>query len=153
MTSVLKDLCEREIDLGSGSRHRLFSLPALEQAGLGRISRLPVSLRVVLESRARICDGQRVSEQQVRDLAGWQPQARREREIPFTVGRIVLNCAAGIPLLGDLTAIRGAVMRLGPSAGRVGPQVPVDMVLDHTLSVDFHGTPDALSRNMELEIS
>jgi len=153
MTSVLKDLCEREIDLGPAGRHRMFSLPALEQAGFGTISRLPVSLRVVLESLVRHCDGQRVSERQVRDLAGWQPRARREHEIPFTVGRIVLNCAAGIPLLGDLTAIRGAVMRLGHSAGRVGPQVPVDMVLDHTLTVDFHGTPEALSRNMALEIS
>src|SRR3954451_11472676 len=104
MTSVLKDLCEREIDLGAGGKHRLFSLPALEQAGFGKISRLPVSLRVILESLVRNCDGHRVSERQVRDLAGWQPQGRREHEIPFTVGRIVLNCAAGIPLLGDLTA-------------------------------------------------
>src|SRR3954463_172426 len=99
MTSVLKQLCEREIDLGPGGKHRMFSLPALEQAGFGAISRLPVSLRVVLESLVRNCDEQRVSEQQVRDLAAWPPQARREHEIPFTVGRIVLNCAAGIPLL------------------------------------------------------
>jgi aconitate hydratase len=153
MTSALQGACEREIDLGLGTRHRYFSLPALEQAGFGRISRLPMSLRVVLESLVRNCDGKLVSERQVRDLAGWQPQARRESEIPFTVGRIVLNCAAGIPLLGDLAAIRGAVMRHGGSASSVGPRVPVDMVLDHTLTVDFHGTPDALERNMELEIS
>src|ERR1035437_8446012 len=153
MTSVLKDLCEREIDLGSGAKSRFFSLPALEQAGFGKISRLPVSLRIVLESLVRNCDGQQVSEQQVRDLAGWQPRASRHSEIPFKVGRIVLNCAAGIPLLGDLTAIRGAVTRLGYPASGVGRKVPVDMVLDHTLTVDFHGTPDALARNMELEIS
>jgi aconitate hydratase len=153
MTSVLRDACEREIDLGPGGKHRFFSLPALEAAGFGTISRLPVSLRIVLESLVRNCDGRLVSERQVRDLAGWQPHARRESEIPFTVGRIVLNCAAGIPLLGDLTAIRGAVMRHGGSASSVGPRVPVDMVLDHTLTVDFHGTPDALARNMELEIS
>ena len=132
---------------------RFFSLPALEQAGFGKISRLPVSLRVVLESLARNCDGRQISERQVRDLAGWQPHAPRNSEIPFKVGRIVLNCAAGIPLLGDLTAIRGAVKRLGYPASSVGPTVPVDMVLDHTLTVDFHGTPDALKRNMELEIS
>jgi aconitate hydratase len=153
MTSVLKDACEREIDLGLGRKHRFFSLAALEAAGFGRISRLPVSLRIVLESLARNCDGKRVSEQQVRALAGWQPHAPRQSEIPFTVGRIVLNCAAGIPLLGDLTAIRGAVTRQGGAASSVGPRVPVDMVLDHTLTVDFHGTPDALARNMELEIS
>jgi aconitate hydratase len=153
MTSVLKALCEREIDLGSAARSRFFSLPALEQAGFGRISRLPVSLRVVLESLMRNCDGRQVSERQVRDLAGWLPRAPRNNEIPFKVGRIVLNCAAGIPLLGDLTAIRGAVKRLGFPASSVGPSIPVDMVLDHTLTVDFHGTPDALKRNMELEIS
>src|ERR1700753_582977 len=153
MTSILKDLCEREIELGSATRSRFYSLPALEQAGFGRISRLPVSLRIVLESLGRNCDGRQVSERQVRDLAGWQPGAARNSEIPFTVGRIVLNCAAGIPLLGDLTAIRGAVKRRGLPAGRVEAQVPVDMVLDHTLTLDFHGTPDALARNMELEIT
>jgi aconitate hydratase len=153
MTSALKDLCERELDLGFAAKTRFFSLPALEQAGFGRISRLPVSLRVVLESLVRNCDGRQVSERQVRDLASWQPRAPRNSEIPFKVGRIVLNCAAGIPLLGDLTAIRGAMKGLGYPASSVGPAVPVDMVLDHTLTVDFHGTPDALKRNMELEIS
>ena len=148
MISSLKSACERDIDLGLGQEHRFFSLRALEDMGLGNISRLPVSLRVVLESLVRNCDG----EQQVRDLAGWLPRAPRVSEIPFTVGRIVLNCAAGIPLLGDLTAIRGAVKRLGHSALAVGPKVPVDMVLDHTLTVDFNGTPDAMARNMELEI-
>lgn len=152
MDSLLKNVCEREIDLGLGSKSRFFSLPALEDQGFGRISRLPVSLRIVLESLVRNCDGVRVTEQQVRALAGWQARAPREGEIPFTVGRIVLNCAAGIPLLGDLTAIRGAVKRLGLPASRVEPKVPVDMVLDHTLTIDFHGTPDALARNMELEI-
>ena len=152
MISSLKSACERDIDLGVGQEHRFFSLRALDDMGLGNISRLPVSLRVVLESLVRNCDGQRVSEQQVRDLAGWQPHASRVSEIPFTVGRIVLNCAAGIPLLGDLTAIRGAVKRLGHPALAVGPKVPVDMVLDHTLTVDFNGAPDAMAKNMELEI-
>src|SRR6516164_3807985 len=91
MISSLKSACERDIDLGLGQEHRFFSLRALEDMGLGNISRLPVSLRVVLESLVRNCDGQRVSEQQVRDLAGWQPHASRVSEIPFTVGRIVLN--------------------------------------------------------------
>src|SRR5437016_5115062 len=130
MTSVLEVVCEREIDLGSGTKSRFYSLAALEQAGFGRISRLPIVLRVILEALARHCDGRQVSELQVRDLAGWQPQGARNSEIPFKVGRIVLNCAAGIPLLGDLTAIRGAVRRLGHPASGVGPRVPVDMVLD-----------------------
>ena len=153
MKSLLSDVCERKIDLGLGREHRYFSLPALEQAGYGAVSRLPVSLRIVLESLARHCDGSRVTQRQVRDLASWQPNAVRENELPFTVGRIVLNCAAGIPLLGDLTAIRGAIKSLGGPVKDVGPKVPVDMVLDHTLTVDYAGAPDALSRNMALEIS
>lgn len=153
MKSLLSGVCERNLDLGAGRRYRYFSLPALEQAGYGAVSRLPLSLRVVLESMARHCDGRRVTERQVRDLASWQPNAPREAELPFIVGRIVLNCAAGIPLLGDLTAIRGAIKSLGGEVKQIGPKVPVDMVLDHTLTVDYAGTPDALSRNMALEIS
>jgi aconitate hydratase len=153
MTSLLSRVCERTLDLGPGRAYWYFSLPALEQAGFGAISRMPLSLRVVLESLVRHCDGRRVTEQQVRDLASWQPGAARESELPFIVGRIVLNCAAGIPLLGDLTAIRAAVKATGRPVAGIGPKVPVDMVLDHTLTVDFSGTPDALARNMELEIS
>jgi aconitate hydratase len=153
-TSLLAGVCERKIDLGgSGRQLSYFSLPALEQAGYGAVSRLPLSLRVVLESLVRHCDGRRVTESQVRDLASWLPRAVRENELPFTVGRIVLNCAAGIPLLGDLTAIRGAIKSLGRPVKDIGPKVPVDMVLDHTLTLDYAGTPDALSRNMALEIS
>ena len=106
MTSVFKDLCEREIDLGAGARSRFFSLPA---AGVGRLwqdFQVAGLAPYVLELLVRNCDGQQILERQVRELAGWQPQAARTGEIPFKVGRIVLNCAAGIPLLGDLTAIR-----------------------------------------------
>ncbi len=142
----------RELDLGRGRSCSYYSVPSLEEQGIGRVSRLPVSLRIVLESLLRNCDGKRVFERQVRALAQWQPNAKREAEIPFTVGRIVLNCAAGIPLLGDLTAIRGAVKRMGYSGDIVAPKVPVDMALDHTLTVDYHGTADALARNMALEI-
>jgi len=153
MKSLLSDACESKIDLGPGREYRTFSLPKLEQAGYGPVSRLPVSLRIILESMARHCDGERVTERQVRDLASWQPNAKRDSEVPFVVSRIVLNCAAGIPLLGDLTAIRGAVKAMGGGAGDIEPKVPVDMVLDHTLTVDFSGAPDALARNMALEIS
>jgi aconitate hydratase len=152
MTSSFSSIAKRDINLGLGRTYAYYSLPALEEHGIGRISRLPISLRIVLESLVRNCDEKRVLERQVHALANWQPNAKREEEIPFTVGRIVLNCAAGIPLLGDLTAMRGAVKRMGYPAHIVGPKVPVDMALDHTLTVDYHGTPDALARNMELEI-
>jgi len=127
------------------------SLPALAAAGLPNIARLPVSLRIVLESLLRNCDGQRVTEAHVRELAAWQPRAERSTEIPFVVGRIVLQDVAGIPLLGDLAAMRGAAQRRGCDPARVSPRVPVDMVIDHSLSVDYAGTPDAAARNMQLE--
>jgi aconitate hydratase len=151
MTNPFDSIAKREIEL-AGKNRAYWSLPALEEHGVGRISRLPVALRVVLESLLRHCDGKRVTGQQVRALANWAPNGKREDEIPFTVARVVLNCAAGIPLLGDLTAIRGAVQRMGFPGAIVEPQVPIDMALDHTATVDYHGTPDALARNMALEI-
>ena len=152
MPNPFDAVARREITLAGRGKRAHYSLPALEQAGIGRISRLPVVLRVVLESVVRNCDGNRIAEQQVEALANWRANATRDEEIPFTVGRIALNCAAGIPLLGDLTAMRSAMDRLGLDVDRVQPDVHVDMALDHTLTVDFHGTPDARYRNMELDI-
>lgn len=152
MQTSLKSACEQELELEHGKNARIYSLPALEKHAAVHVSRLPVSLRIVLESLLRNCDNRMVLEEQVLDLARWQANAQRTGEIPFVVGRVVLNCAAGIPLLGDLTALRGAVKRRGRSPGLVEPKVPVDMTLDHTLTVDYHGTPDALRRNMRLEI-
>ncbi len=152
MTTSLHDTCRIEADLGPGKKGHIYSLHALEKQTGARISRLPISIRVVLESLLRNCDGKTVLEEHVLDLARWQPNAPRTTEIPFVVGRVVLNCAAGIPLLGDLTAMRGAIGRQGHSPSMVEPRVPVDMTLDHTLTVDYHGTPDALQRNMQHEI-
>jgi aconitate hydratase len=153
MTNPFDAVARREITLQPGRTLAYYALAALEEHGVGRVSRLPVSLRIVLESLLRTCDGVKVLESQVRALAGWQPDGRREDEIPFTVGRVVLNCAAGIPLLGDLTALRGAVSRLGLPGELIQPQVPLDMVLDHTMSVDFHASADAMARNMALDLS
>jgi aconitate hydratase len=152
MEASLKSACRMEVDLGPAGKGLVYSLNALEQCGAGRLSRLPISIRVVLESLLRNCDGKTVLEEHVLDLARWQPNAPRTTEIPFVVGRVVLNCAAGIPLLGDLTAMRGAIGRTGRSPSVVEPRVPVDMTLDHTLTVDYHGTPDALRKNMQLEV-
>lgn len=152
MNSSLSNSCKREIDLGSGKKGQVFSLPALEEQSKQKLSHLPISIRIVLESLLRNCDGRIVMEEHIRELANWQPNGKRENEIPFIVGRVVLNCAAGIPLLGDLTALRDAMGRAGRAPGLVQPKVPVDMTLDHTLTVDHHGTPDALRQNMQLEI-
>jgi len=152
MPQTLRDACKTPINLGNGKTGYCYSLPALEKQGAGKISRLPVSLRIVLESLLRNSRGDLVTEQNVRELAAWKPHAPRSEEIPFIVGRVVLNCMAGIPLLGDLTAIRGEVNRRGLPMSLAEPRVPVDMVLDHTLTVDYYGTPDALEKNNQLDI-
>jgi aconitate hydratase len=140
-----------EFDLADGRKGKYFSLPALESAGVGAVSRLPVCLRVVLESVLRNCDGKKVPEQSVRALAGWQPQALRTEEIPFVVARIVLQDFTGVPLLVDLAAMRSAVARLGKDPKVIEPLVPVDLVVDHSVQVDFAGSADALRRNLEME--
>jgi aconitate hydratase len=138
-------------DLGNGSKGDFYSLPALEQAGLGKISSLPVSIRIVLESVLRNCDGKRVQEQSVRELAAWKPMEERTKEIPFVVARIVLQDFTGVPLLVDLAAMRSAVARMGKNPKMVEPLVPVDLVVDHSVQVDFAGTSDAFERNLDIE--
>ena len=138
-------------DLGNGSKGNFYSLPALEQAGLGKISSLPISIRIVLESVLRNCDGKRVQEQSVRELAAWKPMEERTKEIPFVVARIVLQDFTGVPLLVDLAAMRSAVARMGKDPKIVEPLVPVDLVVDHSVQVDFAGTGDAFERNLDIE--
>src|SRR3954447_14024189 len=138
-------------DVGSGTRGRFHSLPALEKAGVGPISKLPVSIRIVLESVLRNVDGKRVNERDVETLANWKAKAPAQVEIPFVVARIVLQDFTGVPLLVDLAAMRSAVSRLGRDAKLIEPLVPVDLVVDHSVQVDFFGTGDALQQNMELE--
>jgi len=140
-------------DLGNGKSGKFYSLPALEKAGLGRISMLPVSIRLVLESILRNCDGKKVSEASVRELANWKPTGERTAEIPFVVARIVLQDFTGVPLLVDLAAMRSAVARLGKNPKIIEPLVPVDLVVDHSVQVDFAGNAEAMQRNLELEFS
>jgi aconitate hydratase len=141
----------QNFDLGNGQTGQFYSLPQLERAGVGRVSKLPVSIRVVLESVLRNCDGKRVREEDVRALAGWQPNAERVEEIPFVVARIVLQDFTGVPLLVDLAAMRSCVARMGKNPQVVEPLVPVDLVIDHSVQVDFNNSSDAFRRNMELE--
>src|SRR5262245_40297801 len=141
----------QSFDLGNGKRGSFYSLPRLEQAGIGPVSKLPVSIRLVLESVLRNCDGKKVSEQNVRALAQWQPKAERTEEIPFVVARIVLQDFTGVPLLVDLAAMRSAVARLGKNPKIIEPLVPVDLVVDHSVQVDFAGSGDAFKLNMQTE--
>jgi aconitate hydratase len=135
----------------SGKEGRLYSLPALEKAGLGKVSRLPVSIRIVLESVLRNCDGKKVTEEHVRQLAAWQPNASRTEEIPFVVARVVLQDFTGVPLLCDLAAMRGVAQRMGKNPKVVEPLVPVDLVVDHSVQVDHYGTRNSLDLNMKIE--
>ena len=141
----------KEFTTGSGTKAHYHSLPELEKAGLGKISRLPVSIRIVLESVLRNCDGARVEERNVRELAAWQPNGERTSEVPFVVARVLLQDFTGVPLGVDLAAMRSAVKSLQKSPGMIEPLVPVDLVIDHSVQVDFNNRNNALQLNMETE--
>jgi aconitate hydratase len=138
-------------DAGAGRTGRFYSLPELEKQSIGPVSRLPVSIRIVLESVLRNFDGQRIDEDDIRALANWQPNAERTQEIPFVVARILLQDFTGVPLLVDLAAMRSCVARLDRDPQIIEPLVPVDLVIDHSVQVDFAGTPDAFRLNREME--
>ena len=137
--------------LGNGATGKFYSLPKLEAAGFGPLSRLPVSIRIVLESVLRNCDAQRIREDDVRALAQWEPATARTAEIPFVVSRIVLQDFTGVPLLVDLAAMRSAVDKIGRDPKLIEPLVPVDLVVDHSVQVDVAGVATALEKNMEIE--
>ena len=130
---------------------RFYSLPELERQGVGRISKLPISIRIVLESVLRNYDGKRITEDNVRRLANWEPNHLRTEEIPFVVARILLQDFTGVPLLVDLAAMRSAAARMSKSPQIIEPLVPVDLVIDHSVQVDFASVPAALRLNMEME--
>jgi len=141
----------RSFSYGSGKTGTYHSLPALEEAGIGPVSTLPVSIRIVLESVLRNCDGKRVAEADVHTLANWAASSERTDEVPFVVARVVLQDFTGVPLLVDMAAMRSAVDKLGKNAGIIEPLVPVDLVVDHSVQVDVSERPEALRRNMEIE--
>ena len=137
---------------GSGQDGVYYSLSQLEQEGLGRISRLPISIRIVLESVLRNYDGgKKISEANVKALAGWIAESERTEEIPFVVARVVLQDFTGVPLLVDLAAMRSAVIRMGKDPAVIEPLVPVDLVIDHSVLVDYAGSEAAYKRNTEME--
>ena len=137
---------------GYGADGVFYSLPQLEAEGLGKISRLPISIRIVLESVLRnFDDGKKVSEANVRALASWAANSERTEEIPFVVARVILQDFTGVPLLVDLAAMRSAVKRLGKDPAVIEPLVPVDLVIDHSVQVDYAGSEAAYQRNTEME--
>jgi aconitate hydratase len=141
----------RSFNAAQGKEGFYYSLPALEEAGIGKISRLPVSIRIVLESVLRNCDGKKVAEKDVVTLANWNASEPANEEISFVVARIVLQDFTGVPLLVDLAAMRAAVARLNRDPKSIEPLVPVDLVVDHSVQVDFAGSPEALGLNLDRE--
>jgi len=141
----------KKFDAGEGREGFFYSLPALEEQGIGKISRLPVSIRIVLESVLRNCDGQKVRRKDVEALANWDAKSPANEEIPFIVARIVLQDFTGVPLVVDLAAMRSAVKALGGDPKIIEPLVPVDLVVDHSVQVDFFGSPRALELNLDME--
>ena len=153
MTTKMNDEFKtlRKFDAGKGREGFLHSLPALEERGIGKISRLPVSIRIVLESVLRNCDGKKVRRKDVEALANWNAKSPANEEIPFVVARIVLQDFTGVPLVVDLAAMRSAVQRLGRDPNIIEPLVSVDLVVDHSVQVDFFGSPRALELNLDME--
>src|SRR3984957_3776563 len=140
----------KEFDSGSG-KGKYYSLPALGKALNVKIERLPVSIRIVLESVLRNYDGKKIADEHIEQLAKWKPVADRTDEIPFVVARVVLQDFTGVPLLADIAAMRGVAKRAGKDPKSIEPLVPVDLVVDHSVQIDYFRQPNALDLNMKLE--
>ncbi|MBN1372514.1 MAG: aconitate hydratase AcnA [Anaerolineaceae bacterium] len=140
-----------ELRTSAGS-FRYFSLPKLAAAG-HNLARLPYSVRILLESALRNCDGKKISRQAVLDLANWQAQTAQRKPMPFVAGRVVLQDFTGVPVMNDLAGMREALRKLGGDPQSINPIVPVDLVIDHSIQVDYFGSPDAFQRNVEVEFS
>ena len=140
----------KSFQTSAGTSLQYYSLPALAQTYPG-IRRLPVSIRIVLESVLRNCDGRKVTAEHVQQLAHWAPNAARTDEIPFVVSRVVLQDFTGVPLLADLAAMRSVAVKLGKNPKKIEPLVPVDLVVDHSIMVDHYGKKNSLDLNMKLE--
>ncbi|MEC4723270.1 aconitate hydratase AcnA [Noviherbaspirillum sp. CPCC 100848] len=141
----------KEFKISGSRKGKLYSLPALGESLGVDVSRLPVSIRIVLESVLRNCDGKKVTEEHVRQLANWSPRGARVDEIPFVVARVILQDFTGVPLLADLAAMRGVASKMGKKPKNIEPLVPVDLVVDHSIQVDHARVKNALDLNMKLE--
>ena len=141
----------RDTFASAGGSVGIYRLAKLEEAGLTVVSRLPFSIRVLLESVLRNCDGYEVSEEDVRNLAGWNGKSPAPVEIPFKPSRVILQDFTGVPAVVDLAAMRSAMKRVGGDPQLINPLIPVDLVIDHSVQTDHFGTPDALNLNVEME--
>ncbi|HEV2007748.1 MAG TPA: aconitate hydratase AcnA, partial [Burkholderiales bacterium] len=135
----------------SGKTGKYYSLPALEKAGLGKVSRLPVGLRVVLESALRNYDGKKITEAHLKNLANWKPNGSRTEEVPIVVARVLLQDMTGVPLVVDFAAMREAAKAQGKNPEIIEPLCPAHLIMDHSVQIDHYGSPDSLRQNMDIE--
>ena len=143
----------RKTILVGGRPYEIFSLPALGKAGLGRVARLPVSIRVLLENLLRTEDGRKVTRGDIEAVANWDPKAQPDQEIAFTPARVLLQDFTGVPAVVDLAVMRDAIARMGGDPKRINPLQPADLVIDHSVQVDHYGTPGAFRDNVEIEFA
>ncbi|GGA62226.1 aconitate hydratase AcnA [Ornithinibacillus halotolerans] len=141
---------KKKFDL-NGKTYNYYELKALEEAGLGKIDRLPFSIRVLLESLIRQYDGRVISDEHVKGLVNWGTKEGKGVDIPFKPSRVILQDFTGVPAVVDLASLRKAMVDLGGKPEQINPEVPVDLVIDHSVQVDQYGTPNALKANMDLE--
>jgi aconitate hydratase len=141
----------RSIFRTSFGEYTFYRLSKLEEAGLLALNRIPFSIRIILESLLRQCDESIITRQDVLNLAAWSPQAGERLSLPFKPARVIMQDFTGVPAVVDLAAMRSAIARLGGDPNKINPMVPVDLVIDHSVQVDFFAAMDALTRNAELE--
>ncbi|MGH2619432.1 MAG: aconitase family protein, partial [Anaerolineales bacterium] len=139
-----------EFDTSQG-RFKYYRLEALSDQGLPSVAQLPFSLRILLEAVLRQVNGREITEEHVRELARWRPNNPHPPEVPFLPARVIMQDFTGVPALVDLAAMRSALQRLGGDPAKISPRVPVDLVIDHSVQVDFFASPEALGRNAEIE--
>ncbi len=154
MTKQLTDLDvfkARSTFESSGKRYHYYSLAALEKAGLGNVTKLPYSIKVLLESVLRQHDGRVITKEHIENLAKWGTSEVKEVDVPFKPSRVILQDFTGVPAVVDLASLRKAMADLGGDPDKINPEKPVDLVIDHSVQVDKYGTPDALKANMDLE--
>lgn len=134
-----------------GKRYHYYRLAALEEAGIAKVSRLPYSVKVLLESVIRQLDGSVITKEHVENLAKWGSEEVKDAEVPFKPSRVILQDFTGVPAVVDLASLRKAMADLGGNPDKINPEIPVDLVIDHSVQVDKYGTPDALKANMDFE--
>ena len=144
----------RDVLSVGNKKYTIWRLDALEKAGLTKLNRLPFSIRIMLEAALRQCNDREITQEDVRNIAAWAPaplQGGSRPGIPFLPARVVMQDFTGVPAVVDLAAMRAAVARLGGDPKKINPLVPVDLVIDHSVQVDFFATADSLQRNAEME--